>query len=131
MIIDKAATDALSSYFQKLVKGLESHFTTISLPPEIPKTLKEASEIPTLPFVHHPLENELNALKDKEKTLGKHSVIDLQIWSKLSSIDMNLLMFATLLYMSYWLFVMNSDIILLKQQLQVLLESVNKLKLEK
>lgn len=125
MIIERAAIDALSNHFEKLVKALDSHLSAHQTP-KIPLESTK-SKIPTEPlFIHHPLEKELCAMKKEEEALRKKNVVDLKIWKKLSSIDILWFMFLILLYMSYWIFQMYLELNLLKSKLEYLTESLKK-----
>lgn len=124
MVIERAAMDALSAYFEKLVKSLDSHLAT-----PITSTDKHLPE-PVIPegperFTHHPLEKELSALK-KEEALKRRATANLEIWKRLSSIDLVWLMFAVVAYLSWMIFRMNYQLSLLKSELEYLKSSLKK-----
>ena len=127
MVIERAATDALSAYFERLVKSLDSHLAA-----HIGSTVKHLPESKILDepgrFTHHPLEKELSALKKEQalEALKRRATVDLKIWKRLSSIDLVWLMFAIVTYLSWMIFHMNSQLSLLKSELENLKISLKK-----
>ena len=120
MIIERAAIDALSSYFEKLQTAIESHLschiTSKLSDPKSPATN------PNQPFTDHPLEKELLKINLEEN----HGIVPLNpgilksIRELLSVNDIIYILFGTMIFMTYQLFLMHSRINSLKEQLEQL-----------
>jgi len=117
VVIERAAMDALSTYFEKLVQSLDSNLEKLQT---VEKHLPIQKPIPTGPqtFTHHPLEKELSALK--KEALKRKPAADLQIWKMLTSIDLTVLMFVAIAYLSWIIFNMNSELDRLKLEMEYL-----------